>query len=161
MVKNFLICILVGTTAVIAQPLPDSSFAVGSHPYSSIGFNASSVSGIGLSYRRHLQSPSLFQFTGGIVTSGGSTASSFGFEYQYELSRKETFRYYIGLGFGLYHGSTTGTATGLGIGLEVPIVGTTIFESVTGGFDLFYPVVYSGDNSVISLGASIYIFYNF
>ena len=162
MVKRLLLLTLFGFSGSLAQSHSDTAFTAGSHSYSSVGFNASFVSGIGLSYRRHLPSPSLFQFTGGIVSSGGTTSSSFGLEYQYELSRRETFRYYIGFGFGLYSGSTTSTAAGLGIGLEVPLVGGTIFESVTGGFDLFYPVMYSGDSkTVVSVGASMYLFYNF
>lgn len=162
MFKKFLFCVLVVFFSASAQVTEDSTLVPGYHPYSSIGFNLSTVSGLGLSFRSHLANANQIQFTGGIVSSKGSTAYSFGFEFQYQLSKKDTFRYYVATGLGMYSGSPKGTtAVGLGIGLELPIIGTTIYESVTGGVDLFYPVFYMGNESLVSFGGSLYIFYNF
>ena len=161
MFKKLFFCVLVAITSASAQVTNDSTLAPGYRPYSSIGFNLSSVSGLGLSYRNHLASPSQFQLTAGIVSSKSSTSYSVGFEYQYQLSKKDSFRYFIATGVGVYSGTTSTTAAGLGIGLELPIIGTTIYESVTAGADLFYPVLYSGNESLVSFGGSLYIFYNF
>jgi hypothetical protein len=112
-----------------------------------------------------MNSPGLIQFTGGFLTSEGTTSSSLGFEAQYELSQKETFRYYIAVGFGTYSGKTsTTTAMGFGMGLEVPIIGSGgIYESVTAGFDIFYPSLYiePGRTDVVTVGGSLYLFYSF
>ncbi|MEX2115390.1 MAG: hypothetical protein WEB37_00765 [Bacteroidota bacterium] len=150
---------------VFSQPNRDSVFTIPHQSYSSVGFNVSSVSGMGLSYRHHMNSPGLIQFTGGFLTSEGTTSSSLGFEAQYELSQRETFRYYIALGIGTYSGQTsTTTAMGFGMGLEVPIIGSgAIYESVTAGFDIFYPSLYmeSGKTDVVTVGGSLYLFYSF
>ena len=161
MIKKFLFCLLVAGTSTLFAQTNDSTLAPGYHPYSSIGFNLSSVSGIGLSYRNHFASPSQIQLTAGIVSSESSTSFSFGFEYQYQLSKKDSFRYYVSTGVGVYSGTVSTTAVGLGIGLELPIIGDIIYESVTGGLDLFYPVLYTGNESLVSFGGSLYIFYNF
>ncbi len=149
---------MIGILVCDAQDVNES----GRHAYSSAGFNVSSVSGLGLSYRHHFAGASLLQFSGGILSSGSRTSSALGFEYQYELSKKETFRYYVVAGGGLYSSTKATSALGLGIGLELPILGDVIFESVTGGVGLFYPVAYSKNSgSVVSFGGSLYFFYNF
>lgn len=153
----FVLAVLV-TTLSVAQEQQQA----GRQSYSSAGFNFSSVSGVGLSFRHHFPSASLLQFGAGIISSGDRTNSALGLEYQYELSKKETFRYYLTVGGGIYSGSTSSTAAGIGVGLELPMLGEKIYESVTGGLALFYPVAYSEDQrSNISFGASLYFFYNF
>jgi hypothetical protein len=148
-----------------SQSNPDSISAAARRSFSSVGFNVSSVSGMGLSYRYHMDSPGLIQFTGGLIVSDEATSSSFGFEAQYELSLSETFRYYLALGFGTYSGkTTTTTAAGFGMGLEVPIIGSGgIYESVTAGFDIFYPALYieTGKSNIVTVGGSLYLFYSF
>jgi hypothetical protein len=142
--------------------LGQDSITPGRRPYSSAGFNVSSVSGLGLSYRHHFDGPSLLQLTGGLISSESGTNSALGLEYQYELSKKETFRYYIAAGGGVYTASSSSTALGIGIGLELPILGDVIYESVTGGLAIFYPVSYTGDaRAIVSFGGSLYFYYNF
>lgn len=153
------------SVAAFSQSNRDSVSAASHRSFSSVGFNVSSVSGMGLSYRYHMDSPGLIQFTGGFITSDQTTSSSFGFEAQYELSLNETFRYYIALGFGTYSGKiTTTTAAGFGMGLEVPIIGSGgIYKSVTAGLDIFYPSLYieTGKSNVVTVGGSLYLFYSF
>ena len=50
---------------------------------------------------------------------------------------------------------------GFGIGLELPAVGTTIFEGVTFAGCLFFPVFNLNNDFRIGIGASVYAFYNF
>jgi len=156
-------CVL--SVAAFSQSSQDSAFTTTHQSFSSVGFNVSSVSGMGLSFRHHMNSPGLIQFTGGFLTSDQSTSYSLGFEFQYELSLKETFRYYVALGIGTYSGSDSKTtAMGFGMGLEVPIIGSgAIYESVTAGFDIFYPSLYmeTGKTDVVTVGGSLYLFYNF
>jgi hypothetical protein len=162
MFRRTLGCLFLVSSIAIAQPLPDST-EPGYRPYSSFGFSASSVSGLGLSYRKHFPGPGLIQFTGGVISGNGTTASSFGVAYQYQLSKKDNFRYYIASGVGVYSSSNTNPSTvlGLGIGIEVPGLGSTIFESVTAGGELYYPTFYLGSHPSITFGGSIYVFYNF
>jgi hypothetical protein len=160
MTKRVMVCLFLLSSISIAQSSYDST-APGYRKYSSFGFNASLVSGVGLSYRSHLQGPSLVQFTAGVLSGGGSTFSSLGFAYQYQLSRKDNFRYYIATGAGLYTSGTSRTVIGFGIGLEVPGIGTTIFESVTAGGELYYPAFYLGPNPSVGVGGSLYIYFNF
>jgi len=160
MVKRVFVGLFLLTSIANAQSKYDSS-SPGYRGYSSFGFNASLVSGVGLSYRNHLQGPSLIQFTAGVLSGGGSTFTSFGFAYQYQLSKKDNFRYYIATGAGLYTSGSSRTVIGFGIGLEVPGIGTTIFESVTAGGELYYPAFYLGTNPSVGVGGSIYIYYNY
>ena len=162
MKKQWLACFLLLSSFAFAQSVPDTS-APGYRSYSSFGFSASSVSGLGLSYRKHFPGPGLIQITGGLISGGGTTATSLGLAYQYQLSKKDSFRYYIATGGGFYtsSGHSTTTVLGLGIGLEVPGIGSTIFESVTAGGELYYPAFYLGPDPSISFGGSIYIYYNF
>ena len=153
-------CLLILSSFASAQSVSDTT-EPGYRSYSSFGFNASLVSGVGLSYRNHLQGPSLIQFTAGVLSGGGSTFTSFGFAYQYQLSKKDNFRYYIATGAGLYTSGSSRTVIGFGIGLEVPGIGTTIFESVTAGGELYYPAFYLGTNPSVGVGGSIYIYYNY
>lgn len=155
-----MVCLFLLSSVSVAQAVSDTT-APGYRSYTSIGFSASSVSGLGLSYRRHFDGPSLIQISGGIITSGGTTNSAIGFAYQYQLSKKDSFRYYVATGLGFYSSKTTGTVLGLGIGLEVPGIGSTIFESVTAGGELYYPAFYLGSGSTISFGGTLYIYYNF
>ncbi|MBI4427870.1 MAG: hypothetical protein HY562_02005 [Ignavibacteriales bacterium] len=104
---------------VISQSARLDSIKTNAAEYKSFGFNASSISGLGLSFRTHLAGPSLVQFTGGLLVSGNSTSYSVGLEYQYEISRRSDLRYYIAFGAGIYNSSTSSTATaGLG-GLDL------------------------------------------
>lgn len=133
-------------------------------PFTSVGFNVSSISAVGISFRKHLSGPSLVQFTGGFISTTSNTSSAIGFEYQYEISKKSSLRYYVSLGIGHYSlSSGQSTNMGLGIGIELPAFSENIFDNVTGGASIFYPAAYlagSGTN-VVTLGGSLYVFYNF
>jgi hypothetical protein len=153
--------ILISTNVLFAQSPVDSTQTTGPSHFNSIGFNASSLSGLGLSYRNKLSAHDLFQLTGGVLDSEGRTNFSFGLEYQYQLSKKPSFRYYLAVGAGLYSDIQTTTFVGLGMGLELPIVGSTIFEGVTSGCCLFYPAINLSHDPRIGIGGSVYLFYNF
>lgn len=162
MARRLLILTLFIGTQAAAQPV-DTVQSTAKRSYKSFGFNASMVSGVGLSFRNHFDSPELLQVTASIFSSPGSSVFySLGVEMQFELSRDESFRFYIPLGLGIYSSSKTVTNLGFGMGLEVPVLGPGIFRGVGVGGELFYPTFYlgAGENS-ISLGASIFIFYNF
>jgi hypothetical protein len=161
MSKLLCLFIFLGTNLLLAYSPPDSTEATGPTHFNSIGFNASSVSGLGLSYRNKISAHDLFQLTGGVLDSDGRTDFSLGFEYQYQISKNPTFRYYLAVGAAVYSESQTTTIAGFGMGLEVPIVGKTIFEGVTTGGCLFYPAFNLTRDPRIGIGGSIYLFYNF
>lgn len=149
------------TSASFAQTPPDTVGTDSPSHFYSVGFNASSASGIGLSLRHKLSAYNLLQITGGLLRSSGRTDYSLGFEYQYQLSKKPTFRYYLSFGAGLYSDIQNTSVVGFGMGLELPMVGTTIFEGVTAGGCLFYPVFNPNRDPTIGVGGSIFLFYNF
>ena len=161
MTRRLIVLIVLFSTESFAQTVEDTTRAAARRPYHSFGFNASFVSGIGISYRNHTAGPSLFQVTGSVFSSEGSVFYSVGLEMQIELSSNPGFRYYIPIALGLYvPESKTTTVVGLGMGLEVPVIGPGIYEGVTIGGELFYPAVYLSTKNSVGLGGSIYIFYN-
>jgi hypothetical protein len=145
--------------------------------FSSFGFNASAISGLGLSYRYHTTGPQLVMLSGGIIASNDWVYASMGAEYQYEFSEREDLRYYIALAGGLYYdreeieyGSTFGTTVesstdfhfGVGVGFDYPFLGSTIFKNMTVGLTLYYPAIYfTKSGTDIAMGAGAYFFYNF
>lgn len=145
--------------------------------FNSFGFNASSVSGLGLSYRYHTAGPQLIMLSGGIVSSKDWVYASLGAEFQYEISEREDLRYYLAVAGGLYYtkedvydyysnGTSTRTDTdfhlGIGVGFEYPFLGSTIFKNMTVGVTLYYPAIYVSDTGTeIAMGAGAYFFYNF
>ncbi|MBI2419070.1 MAG: hypothetical protein HYV28_14455 [Ignavibacteriales bacterium] len=67
MTKIGLILSLFCTILLTAQARPADSVNTGALTYNSFGFNASTVSGLGLSYRHHPEFYSLIQVSGGII----------------------------------------------------------------------------------------------
>jgi hypothetical protein len=70
--------------------------------YSSLGFLASTVSGVGLSYRYHTSTPWLFQITAGALSVSRDQIYDLGAEVQYELSHTLSARFFFILGAGIY-----------------------------------------------------------
>ncbi len=70
--------------------------------YNSFGLNISSYSGIGLSYRYHMDAPLLFQLTGGVISEGESHFYAVGAEVQKELSKSKDKRAFGSLAVGIY-----------------------------------------------------------
>ena len=133
-------------------------------PFSSVGFNISSISAVGISYRKHFANPTTIQITGGFISTSGNTSSAIGAEIQFEISKKSNLRYYISLGLGHYSFSSgQSTNMGLGIGIELPAFSETIFDNVTAGASIFYPAAYftSSGTNVVTLGVSLFTYYNF
>ncbi|MDE3058561.1 MAG: hypothetical protein KGJ59_11465 [Bacteroidota bacterium] len=160
--KTFLLSLAV---VFVLPPLlraQDTASANEDITYHSLGFQASLVSGIGISYGINEQNRYRFRATGGLITSSDKSYYSFGFDYQYELTKNKPFRVFIGLGGGIRgkSGSETNTALGLGSGIEGPVTGTGIFENVTIGAEIYYPTFYFS-SSTISVGGGIFISYNF
>ena len=160
MTRRVMVLIALFSTETFAQTMEDTTRSA-RRPYDSFGFNASFVSGIGISYRHHTDGPSLVQVTGSVFSSEGNLFYSAGLEFQIELSNNSGFRYYIPVAVGIYvPESKTTTVIGLGMGLEVPVIGPGIYEGVTVGGELFYPAIYLSTTNSVGLGGSIYIYYN-
>jgi len=135
--------------------------------YSSVGFQASFVSGIGVSYGLNEMGKYRFRITGGIITDGDKTHYSYGTDYQFELTRTGRFRVFLGPGFGVsgtnVKGSSSSSARprlGLGTGVESPFTGTSVFENISGGATVYYPT-YFFVSKEISFAGALFISYNF
>lgn len=174
--KLVLLCfLLLAGSAAAGQG--DSTGAYRWKKFNSFGFNASSVSGLGLSYRHHTEGPQLFMLSGGIVSSKDWVYASLGGEFQYEISERDDLRYYLALAGGFYYTNedtydywlnTTYNNTdsdfhlGIGVGFEYPFLGSTIFKNMTIGVTLYYPAIFfTNSGTEISMGAGAYFFYNF
>lgn len=133
-----------------------------SKQYSSVGFQASFVSGIGISYGFNESGKYRVRGTFGILTSSGKTYSSMGADYQIELTKREDFRVFIGPGIGVrsISGEDSHTMVGLGTGVEAPITGRTVFENITAGVAVYYPTYFFLSKD-ISFAGSVFISYNF
>ncbi len=153
--------------------------------YNSFGLNISSHSGIGLSYRYHLDSPVLFQISGGVISEGESYFYAVGAEVQRELSKSKDKRAFGSFAFGIYGerekevydvGYSTGMnppekwvsknaySFALGVGGELAL-GSSIVDSLTLGCEIYPVGIYledSGDSRFNMFpGAAVYLFYNF
>jgi hypothetical protein len=118
-----------------------------SRKFTTIGFQASYVSGIGISFGYNQEDKYRFRVTGGLVTTDNITYYSFGIEYEIGLTRNKPYRVFIGPGFGTRGQSDADTHTtiGLGTGFETSLTGSSIFENVTAGseVDSLYPITSS------------------
>lgn len=140
----------------------DSVTVVRQSHYSTIGFQASFVSGIGISFGLNEAGKYRARATFGILTSDSKTYSSFGADYQIELTKRQDFRVFIGPGFGVRSISTENSHTtlGLGTGVEAPVTGNSIYQNVTGGVIVYYPTYFFLSRN-ISFAGGIFISYNF
>jgi hypothetical protein len=163
LLTTLLVVFFIGS-AKCQMPQVDSTKQFNYIPFSSVGFNISSISAVGISYRKHFANPTTIQITGGFISTTGNTSSAIGAEVQFEISKKSSLRYYVSLGIGHYSFSSgQSTNIGLGIGIELPAFSETIFDNVTGGVSIFYPAAYfaSSGTNVVTLGVSLFTCYNF
>lgn len=152
--------------------------------YNSFGLNISSHSGVGLSYRYHMDTPLLFQVTGGVVSEGKSYFYAVGLEVQKELSRSKDKRAFGSLTTGIYGEryketsveyytgmnppekwtSSNSYSFAIGVGGELAL-GNSIIDSLTLGCEIYPVGIYLSDedenNFRMFPGAGIYLFYNF
>ena len=92
-----------------------------------LGLSAGWMSGIGLSFRAHMPSNSSVQAVFGIIKTSDKLAMTFGGEYQYDLVRNRTTRFFVGGGIGYYFNGSAGNDVsgpfrfGAGIGGEFQV----------------------------------------
>jgi hypothetical protein len=130
--------------------------------YTTIGFQGSFVSGIGISAGYNEENKYRFRVTGGLVTSDNISYYSFGIEYEVDLTKHKPYRVFIGPGFGVRGESDgdTHATLGIGTGFETSLTGNAMYENVTGGVEVYYPTFYFL-TSTIWFGGGIFISYNF
>jgi len=151
--------------------------------YNSFGLNISSHSGMGLSYRYHMNNPMLFQISGGVISEGKSFYYAVGAELQRELSKVKDKRAFAALAMGIYgnryketyYAYYTGMnppekwqtdnyfSMALGVGGELAF-GNSLVDSISIGCEIYPVGMYIGnkeDSFTMTPGGSIYLFYNF
>jgi hypothetical protein len=130
--------------------------------YSTIGFQASQVSGTGISFGFNQENKFRFRVTGGILTYTDKSYFSFGTELEYELTKNRPYRVFIGPGIGTYGASTSSAhpTIGLGTGFETGMMGDGILDNVTGGVEIYYPTFFLL-SSTIGFGGGFFVSYNF
>lgn len=158
----FVICSFMILSATTVSRAQDSVSIQQPLTYNSVGFQASFVSGIGISYGMNETGKYRARATFGILTNGDKTYSSFGVDYQVELTKRTDFRVFIGPGFGMRSISTENTHTtlGLGTGIEAPITGQTPYQNISGGVTVYYPTYFFLSKN-ISFAGGVFISYNF
>ena len=151
--------ILLLSTSALAQ---DSLSSEQPRKYTSIGFQASFVSGIGISVGYNQESNFRFRVTAGLATADQITYFSFGAEYEIELTKHKPYRVFIGPGIGTRGQSDgdTHTAIGLGTGFEISPTGNSLFENVSVGAEIYYPTYFFLTKD-IWFGGGFFISYNF
>jgi hypothetical protein len=78
-----------------------------------LGFSAGWTSGIGLSFRSHLPSNSSVQGVFGIIKTSDKLSMSIGGEYQYDLVRSKTTRFFVGSALSyFYNGNGSNEVSG-------------------------------------------------
>ncbi len=131
--------------------------------YSTVGFQISQVSGIGISYGRNMENNFRFRITGGVLTTGSSTYFSFGTDYEFELTKNKPYRVFIGPALGTWGVSTEPPHfnIALGTGIETPLMGgNTIIENITSGVEIYYPTFFTLSKT-IGIAGGVFISYNF
>ena len=140
----------------------DSSGTAKPTKYTSIGFQASFVSGIGLSVGYNEEGKYRFRATGGFLTDNQTSYYSFGLEYGFDLTKNKPYRVFIGPAFGVRGESDSDNHTmlGLGTGFESSSTGNIIFENVSMGGEVYYPT-YNFLSHTIWFAGGVFISYNF
>jgi hypothetical protein len=130
--------------------------------FTTIGFQISDVSGIGLSIGFNQENTYRLRFTGGFISKNNITYHSLGVEYGFDLTKNKPYRVFMGPGFAVRGESDGDTHTniGLGTGFESSWGGTTIFENMSAGVEIYYPTYYFLSNTVWFDGGA-FISYNF
>jgi hypothetical protein len=126
-----------------------------------LGFFAGASGGIGLSFRHHLPMQLSYQVTGGIIKLDGKMRSNVGFIVQYDLTRSDRSRFFVGGAFGYYYSGKDGnnemtapTRGALGIGGEWPMSGGLHFSG-----DLMF--TFFSDGNVLPLPqVGVYYYFN-
>ncbi len=154
--------------------------------YSSFGINISSHSGVGLSYRFHMDTPFLFELSGGVVSSGKTYFYAVGGEIQRELSKSKDKRAFGAFAVGFYGEryekndydaayysemeppkkwtSDNAFTFALGVGGELAL-SNLIVDAISIGCEIYPIGVYvknNGENEFNMFpGGAIYLYYNF
>ncbi len=125
-----------------------------------LGFSAGPASGIGISFRNHLPSKSSYQIIAGIIKVKSNISASVGAEYQYDLVRGNTTRFYFGPSISYFYSGENGNTFeapfrfGIGLGGEFDVQ-EALHISIEGVFTYF------SDGSIVPLPqiAAHYYFY--
>ena len=126
-----------------------------------LGFFVGASGGVGLSFRHHLPMALSYQVTGGIIKADGKMLSNIGFEVQYDLTRSEHARFFVGGAFGYYYSGKDGnngmsapTRGAIGIGGEWPMSGGLHFSG-----DVMF--TFFSDGNVLPLPqVGVYYYFN-
>jgi len=107
-----------------------------------LGFAGGPASGVGVSFRTHLPSKSSFQFVFGIIKANNRLSTSVGAEYQYDLVRGRSTRFFVGPSFAYFYSGANENEMdapfrgGAGVGIEFAIQ-DALHMSAEGAFVFF------------------------
>ena len=92
-----------------------------------LGISVGPASGIGISFRDHFPSKISYQIVGGIIKTGGQTSASIGAEFQYDLVRANSTRFFFGPSTSYFYNGSGGNSfaapfrLGIGVGGELNV----------------------------------------
>lgn len=92
-----------------------------------LGFSGGPASGVGISFRTHLPTKSSFQFVFGIIKSNDRLSTSAGGEYQYDLVRGRSTRFFVGPSISYFYSGVDHNEMaapwrlGAGVGIEFAV----------------------------------------
>jgi hypothetical protein len=162
MKKSIVFFLSLTITVTLYSQEADSLNTAKTPNFRSLGFNLSNICGMGVSYRLPISNVSRLRLTGGILVLQEKNQYAIGIVLENDLSKSTNFRVHVGPAGGLY-GDSQGTGAfvfGLDMGFEIPITGSTISKNISAGGDIIYPAYY-GRSKTVTIGASIFIYYNF
>jgi hypothetical protein len=162
--RSFLACILLASIVHLSSAQTTTSGLARAESLNEtvygLGFSAGWASGVGLSFRAHLPSKASLQAIFGIIKTADKLSLSSGAEFQYDLARGSTTRFFAGAAFSyVYYGKDANEIkgpirTGLGIGGEFRIQ-ETLHVSAEAMFTFF------SDGRVIPLPqAALHYYFN-
>ena len=166
MTSQGILCVVfsLGMLCIVAQSSrgQDSSAVNTAKNFSSFGLQASTVSGIGLTFRRTMNNRLRTGMTAGLIKTEGETIFSTGWDFHYELSDRPDIHIFVGPSLGLFGGSARALRVRIGFatGLEVPISGKELYENISAGAVLYYPTYFLLSETV-GFAVGVFLLYNF
>ena len=130
--------------------------------YQSYGFQASSVSGMGLSYGQTVTDRVRYRISGGVLSNGSAMNFSIGGDVHFFLTKDTKYNIFVGGSAGSSGSSVEAPKprVSYSTGIEVPLSGPRISNGISIGAIIYYPA-YFIQSSQINFMVGAFIYYNY
>jgi hypothetical protein len=130
--------------------------------YQSYGFQASPVSGSGISYGQTINNYLRYRISGGALSSGSDLNFSIGGDVHFILTKETRYSLFIGGSVGVSGSSAEAPKPRISYstGIEIPISASRVGNGLSTGIIIYYPA-YFINSSQLKLMFGVFIYYNY